>query len=265
VIRGDDHISNTPKQIRILESLGAPVPTYAHVSMIYGQDGKKLSKRHGAVSVAEFREAGFVPPALVNYLALLGWSYDDHTELMTPAELVERFTLERVGASPAVLDYAKLTNFNGHYLRGMSPDDYADTLVHFVTERGLDWDGDRVRRAAPLVQEKIATLGEFPAFAGFLFGDVQPDPSELDGSAPFLHAAAEALGAAEPWSSVRIEEALRALAEANGLKPRQAFQPIRIAVTGSRISPGLFESLELLGRAESLRRLSAAAGEPEAA
>src|SRR3954467_10820620 len=140
VIRGDDHISNTPKQIRILDALGANVPTYAHVSMIYGQDGKKLSKRHGAVSVAEFRDAGYVPPALVNYLALLGWSYDDHTELMTREELVDRFTLDRVGASPAVLDYAKLTNFNGHYLRAMAPEEYAETLVDFVRARGLDWD-----------------------------------------------------------------------------------------------------------------------------
>src|SRR5262249_46084621 len=117
VIRGDDHISNTPKQIRILEALGAPVPTYAHVSMIYGEASQKLPKRPGAVPVAESREAGYAPPALVNYLALLGWSYDDHTELMTRDELVERFTLDRVGSSPAVLDYAKLTNFNGHYLR----------------------------------------------------------------------------------------------------------------------------------------------------
>jgi glutamyl-tRNA synthetase len=265
VIRGDDHISNTPKQIRILEALGAPLPTYGHVAMIYGQDGKKLSKRHGAVSVAEFRQAGFVPPALVNYLALLGWSYDDHTELMTREELVERFTLERVGASPAVLDYAKLTSFNGHYLRAMAPARYGEELVRFVTESGLGWDEQLVRRAAPLVQEKIATLGEFPAFAGFLFHDVTPDPAELDGSTNFLAAAGHTLATLEPWSSDRIEATLRALAEEHHLKPRQAFQPIRIAVTGSRISPGLFESLELLGRAESLRRLSAAAGEPAAA
>src|SRR3954452_864933 len=113
VVRGDDHISNTPKQIRILEALGAPVPAYGHVSMIYGADGKKLSKRHGAVSVAEFRADGYVPDALVNYLALLGWSYDDHTEIMSREELVERFTLERVGSAPATFDYQKLEHFNG--------------------------------------------------------------------------------------------------------------------------------------------------------
>jgi glutamyl-tRNA synthetase len=265
VIRGDDHISNTPKQIRILEALGAPVPTYAHVSMIYGLDGRKLSKRHGAVSVAEFREAGYVPPALVNYLALLGWSYDDHTELMTRDELVERFTLDRVGASPAVLDYAKLTNFNGHYLRAMPPDEYARTLVDYFRERRPDWDAELLARAAPLVQAKIATLGEFPGYAGFLFDEVRPDAAELDGAAPLLRDAAEVLSRVEPWSSAAIEAALRALASAHELKPREAFQQIRIAVTGSRVSPGLFESLELLGRDESLRRLSDAAEEPGAA
>src|SRR5918911_4609992 len=154
VLRGDDHISNTPKQIRILEALGAPVPDYGHVSMIYGQDGKKLSKRHGAVSVAEFREAGYVPDALVNYLALLGWSYDDRTEIMTRAELVERFTLERVGASAATFDYAKLEHLNGVYLRALSPDEYADRLVEYLRDRGYEWDERLIRRAAPLVQEK---------------------------------------------------------------------------------------------------------------
>jgi glutamyl-tRNA synthetase len=259
VLRGEDHISNTPKQIRILEALGAPVPQYGHFGNLYGQDGKKLSKRHGAVSVAEFRAEGYIPEALVNYLALLGWSYDGETELMTRDELVERFTLERVGSSPAVFDYQKLTHFNGIYLRALPPRAYADRLVAYLRERGSDWDEAMIRAAAPLVQEKIATLGEFPQFAGFLFGGVEPDPAQIDGDAPVLRAAEEALAGVEPFAAEPIEASLRAVADELELSPRKAFQPIRIAVTGSKISPGLFESLELLGRDESLRRIRAAA------
>jgi glutamyl-tRNA synthetase len=258
VIRGEDHISNTPKQIRILEALGAAPPQYGHLANIFGPDGKKLSKRHGAVGVDEFRAAGYLPEALVNYLALLGWSYDDKTELMTRDELVERFTLERVGASPAVFDYQKLDHFNGVYIRALPPDEFADRLVAYLREQGYDWDEELVRRAAPLVQEKITTLGEFPAFAGFLFRDVQPDPALLDGGEEMLAAAREELARVEPYEASEIETVLRGAADRLGLKPRQAFQPVRVAVTGSKVSPGLFESLELLGRERSLARLSAA-------
>ena len=147
---------------------------------------------------------------------------------------------------------------NGVYLRELSPEEYADRLVDYLRERGFDGDEDTIRAAAPLVQEKIATLGEFPAFAGFLFSRVEPDPELLDGSAPILGAAREALADVEPFERETIEQALRELAEREGLKPREAFGPIRVAVTGSRVSPGLFESLELLGRDESLERLSRA-------
>ena len=253
VLRGDDHISNTPKQIRILEALGAPLPEYGHLANILGPDGKKLSKRHGATSVEEFRAQGYIPEALANFLALLGWSYDDKTTVMSGEELVERFTLERVGASPAVFDFKKLEWLNGVYLRALSPEEYADRLVAYLREQGYDWDDHLVRRAAPLVQEKIARLGEFPSFAGFLFARVEPDPERLDGAV--LPAAAETLAEVEPFEAPRIEAALRALAERLGLKPREAFQPIRLAVTGSPVSPGLFESLELLGKEESLARI----------
>ena len=223
---------------------------------VFGEDGKKLSKRHGAVSVDEFRSAGYLAPALMNFLALLGWAPDGETTIMSRDELVERFTLERVGASPATFDYAKLDWMNGMYARELPLDAYADTLVAYLREQGLDWDESRIRAAAPLVQEKIATLGEFPEFAGFLFHDVQPDPALLDRDV--LAATADALGAVEPWRAERLEVALKELCERLELKPRQAFQPIRVAVTGSKISPGLYESLELLGREESLARLSRA-------
>jgi glutamyl-tRNA synthetase len=253
VIRGDDHISNTPKQIRILEALGAPLPLYAHLANIHGEDGKKLSKRHGATSVEEFRAQGYIPEALVNFLALLGWSYDDKTTVMSREELVERFTLDRVGASPAVFDFQKLEWLNGVYLRELPPEEYADRLIAFLREQGYEWDEELVRRAGPLVQEKIATLGEFPEFAGFLFSDVEPDPALLD--ARVLEEAEGALADVEPFTTEAVEQALRRLAERLELKPREAFQPIRVAVTGSKVSPGLFESIELLGREPTLDRI----------
>jgi glutamyl-tRNA synthetase len=254
VLRGDDHISNTPKQVRILEALGAPLPAYGHLANILGPDGKKLSKRHGATTAEEFRAAGYIPEALVNYLALLGWSYDDRTEIMSVDEIVERFTLDRVGASPAVFDYVKLTHLNGVYLRALSPEEYADRLVAYLREQGYDWGEELIRKAAPLVQEKITTFGEFPAFAGFLFVRVEPDPEQL-GDGAVLPEAAAALAEVEPFEAETIESALRELAERLGLKPRDAFQPIRLAVTGSSVSPGLFESLELLGKEEALARI----------
>jgi glutamyl-tRNA synthetase len=252
VIRAQDHVSNTPKQLRILEALGADVPRYAHVPLLNGPDGRKLSKRHGAITVEAFREDGYIPEAFVNFMALLGWSYDDRTEVMSRDELVERFTLERVGKSPAVFDYDKLSHLNGLYLRALPPDEYAERLVAYLREQGYEWDEELIRRAAPLVQEKIETLGEFPAFAGFFFARVPPD-GEVDGQV--LPAAAETLAEVEPFEAEPIEAALRELAERLGLEPREAFQPIRLAVTGSKVSPGLFESLELLGRDESLARL----------
>jgi glutamyl-tRNA synthetase len=258
VLRGDDHISNTPKQIQILQGLGAPLPEYGHLANILGPDGKKLSKRHGATSAEEFRAQGYIPEALVNFLALLGWSYDDKTTVMSRDELVERFTLERVGASPAVFDFQKLDWLNGVYLRELPPDEYADRLVTYLQEQGFDWDEALVRKAAPLVQEKIATLGEFPEFAGFLFREVEPDPALLNGSAPVLDEAERALADVEPFTAAAIEQELRSLAERLELKPREAFQPIRVAVTGSKVSPGLFESVELLGRDATLERIKRA-------
>jgi glutamyl-tRNA synthetase len=258
VIRGEDHVSNTPKQILLLEAMGAPRPEYAHVPNVFGMDGRKLSKRHGAVSIEEFRREGYIAPALMNYLALLGWSFDDKTTLFTRDELVRYFTLERVGASPATFDYGKLEWMNGMYLRALSAEEYAETLLDYLREQGIDWDEELVRRAAPLVQEKITTLGAFPDFAGFLFHRVEPDPAELDGARPVLAEARAQLVGVEPFTAERIEAELRALAERLGLKPRQAFQPIRVAVTGSKVSPGLFESIELLGREEAVARLDAA-------
>jgi glutamyl-tRNA synthetase len=260
VIRGEDHISNTPKQINIIRAVGAEPPVYAHVSHVLGADGKSLSKRHGSVTVDEFRHAGYYAPALLNFLALLGWSYDDKTTIMSRDELIERFSLDRVVPSPATFDYEKLDWLNGMYLRALPPDEYAGELVRYLRDEGYDWDEGLVRRAAPIVQEKIERFGQFPDFAGFLFREIEPDPALLNGAARVVSAAREELEGVEPFAATQIEVALRALAERLELSPRKAFEPIRIAVTGSKVSPGLFESLELLGKEETLRRLSAAAG-----
>jgi glutamyl-tRNA synthetase len=253
VIRGDDHVSNTPKQIRILRALGHEPPAYAHVPSIFGADGRKLSKRHGAVSVEEFRAAGYLPEALLNFLALLGWAPDGETTIMSRDELVERFSLERVGAAPAMFDYAKLDWMNGVYLRDLPTAELGARLAAFAAEQGLEWPEERVRATAPLVQEKITRLGEFPELTRFLFEDVEPDPELLDGRV--LRAAAEALQAVDPWTAEAIENRLKALCEQLGDKPRTVYPPIRVAVTGAKVSPGLYESLELLGRETTLERI----------
>jgi glutamyl-tRNA synthetase len=259
VIRAEDHISNTPKQINVIRAVGAELPIYAHVPNVNGADGKKLSKRHGATGVDEFRKSGYLPDALVNFLALLGWAPDGETTIMSRQELIERFSLERVSSSPAQFDYAKLDWMNGMYIRALSVDEFAQALILWLGEQGYDWDAVLVRRAAPLVQEKLTRLEEFPAYARFLFEDVQPDPAELNGGGDVVAAARDALAELEPFTAESIEATLRGVLERLGLKPRQGFQPIRIAVTGSKISPGLFESIELLGRDETLARLSRAA------
>jgi glutamyl-tRNA synthetase len=270
VIRGSDHVSNTPKQLRILEALGHEPPVYAHVPDVLGGDGRKLSKRHGATSVDEFRAAGYLPEALMNFLALLGWAPDGETTIMSPDELVERFSLDRVGSSPATLDYEKLDWMNGVYLRALPPEQYADRLLAYLREQGFEWPEERIRAAAPLVQAKIERLGQFPEYAGFLFERegigrrIVPsrdgyDRGELDPEV--LAAAADTLAEVEPFTAEAIEEALRSLSERLGQQPRQAFRPIRMAVTGSKVSPGLFESIELLGRDETLARIKAARGE----
>jgi glutamyl-tRNA synthetase len=255
VIRGEDHVSNTPSQINILRALGAELPVYAHVPNINGDDGRKLSKRHGAVSVDQFRTGGYLPAALMNFLALLGWSFDDKTTIMAKHELVERFSLERVVPSPATFDYQKLDWMNGVYLRELQPDEYAHFLCKWLAERGIDWPQETVHATAPLVQEKIEKFAQYPDFVRFFFEPVDP-PAGLD--ADVCRAAADRLAVLELWAAPAIEESLRGLADELGQKPRQAFAPIRVAVTGSKVSPGLFESLELLGREKSLARLTAA-------
>jgi glutamyl-tRNA synthetase len=190
---------------------------------------------------------------MVNFLALIGWAPDGETTILSRDDIVERFSLESVSVSPGTFDYAKLDWMNGVYLRALPPDEYADRLVLWVGEHGLDWPAEGVHRAAAIVQEKIGRFDEFPPFAGFLFGEVDPDPALLD--ARILRAAGEALEGVDPWAAAEIEVALKLLCEDLGEKARTVYAPIRVAVTGSKVSPGLYESLELLGRETALERI----------
>src|SRR4051794_1794191 len=231
VVRGDDHLSNTPRQLLVLAALGAAAPVYAHLPLLHGADGRPLSKRHGAASVQELRAAGYLPEALRNYLALLGWGYDETTTFFTTAELVEHFTIARVSRSPAVFDEQKLAWMNGNYIRRMDPADLARAASDWLTREGLPGAGDpRLPAAVAAVQEKISTLAEIPGLVGFLFeSDPEPDPKAWskvmgkDGAAESLRRAREALAAVEPFDEPSVETALRALADELGVKPGALF------------------------------------------
>ena len=264
VIRGEDLHSSTPRQILLLKALGAErIPRYAHLPLIVGSDRQPLSKRHGSVAVERFREEGFVADAMVNYLALLGWSFDDHTTFFSRDELVSSFEIERVSRNPAAFDLEKLEWMNGHYLREMDPGRFAGLLAAFLSEAGIAIDPAVVGKAAPLVQERIKVLAEAPPMLRFLFEDVAPDEKArrmLEGQTEYLGTVAARLESLGEWTARGIEEALRAIRQERGLGSKKAFQPVRAAVTGTLISPPLFESLELLGRERTLQRLRAVAG-----
>jgi glutamyl-tRNA synthetase len=266
VVRGDDHLSNTPKQLLVLEALGFEPPRYAHLPLLHGPDGKKLSKRHGAASVQELREAGYLPAAVRNYLALLGWGTDDDTTLMPTEELVRRFRVADVGKSAAIFDEKKLRWLNGRYMREMPLEEYTAAVARHL---GRDAD-ERLLAACAIAQEKAQTLAEVWPLIRFLFGPPVDDPKAWDkvmkGEAgTHLEAVAEALEPVDPFEPAAIETALGPLLERFDLKPGKLYQPIRVAITGSSISPGIFESLAALGREQSLQRIRAAAGRLTAA
>jgi glutamyl-tRNA synthetase len=265
VVRGEDHLSNTPRQLIVLKALGAPAPTYAHLPLLHGTDGKPLSKRHGAVSVQEFRAAGYLPEALRNYLALLGWGHDAETTFFSTEELIDKFRLDRVSRSPAVFDEQKLRWMNGHYIRNLSLQDFAERVRVYLDENGLPGSTDpRLEAAAAAVQEKVSTLSEFSDLAGFAFGRVEMDERawrkvmEKDGAADALTRAREALAAVDPFEHDEIEGALRRVVEQLGSKPGAVFQPVRVAISGKTVSAGVFESVALLGKEESLTRIDVA-------
>ncbi len=273
VIRGEDLLPSTPRQLEIITALGASPPAYAHLPLIMGPDHQPLSKRHGAVAVEWFREQGFLPEAMVNYLALLGWSYDAETTFFSREELIEKFDLSKVSHNPAAFDVQKLEWMNGHYIREAEDSRLTQLVTGFLLHEGLDVDPQAVARAVPLIKTRMRTIREGADLIRFLFVDrVAPDKEaeKMLGAerAEYLLEAASRLEAIEEWNHEEIDRVLRALKDERGLSSKQAFQPVRAAVTGTLVSPPLFESLELLGQERTLERLRAAADalpmEPEA-
>jgi glutamyl-tRNA synthetase len=259
VIRGDDHLSNTPKQLLVMEALGVDPPRYAHLPLLHGPDGKKLSKRHGAANVQELRDAGYLPAAVRNYLALLGWGTQDDTTIMSTDELIERFEVERVGRSSAIFDEQKLRWLNGRFMREMDLDDYTEVVALHV---GREQD-ERLRAGCEIAQEKAQTLDEVWPLIGFLFEEPEIDEKAWkkvmkDGALPLLSEALEALRGADSFDPPELETALGRILAEREVKPAKLYQPIRVAITGTSVSPGIFESLSVLGRERSLERLERA-------
>jgi len=263
VVRGEDHLSNTPKQLLVLEAAKAvgfgaeaPLPLYAHLPLLHGPDGRKLSKRHGAASVQELRDAGYLPEAVRNYLALLGWGAGDDATVLSTEELIERFTLERVSRNPARFDEVKLKWLNGVYIRGLPAGELTRRLEEFTGRDGL-------AEAARISQEKIHTLADFWSLTGPLLDGPIDDAGARerwlgeDGRAVLADVRA-ALAAADGFDEAAVGAALAGVIERRALKPREVYQPLRVAITGTTVSPGIFESVALLGREETLRRIDRA-------
>jgi glutamyl-tRNA synthetase len=271
VIRGDDHLSNTPRQILVLEALGRPVPFFAHLSMILGADGSRLSKRHGATSVEAYRDEGYLPEAVVNYLALLGWSPGDETNSFPPSLLVDRFELARVSRNPAIFDPAKLEWLNGVHIRGLTAGSFVDRMVPWLVGAGMLDEADAaVRRAwleelAPLLSERVRRMDEIAPMVRFLFvSDLEIDPDarakaalDSDSSQAVLQAARHALATVPIFDAGSVEAVLRDVPSALGASPKAVFQALRVAITGSTVSLPLFESIALLGRDAALARIDA--------
>jgi glutamyl-tRNA synthetase len=261
VVRGDDHLSNTPKQLLVLAALDYRAPRYAHLSLLHGPDGKKLSKRHGAASVQELREAGYLPAAVRNYLALLGWGTDDDTTLMSTEELVRRFEVGDVGKASAIFDEKKLRWINGRFMRELPLQEYTAAVARHLG-RAPD---EALRSACAIAQEKAQTLEEVWPLIRFVFEPPVEDPKAWqkvmkDGVADLLSAARDELAAAPGFGAEEVEAALSPLPDRLEVKPGKLYQPIRVAITGTTVSPGIFESLAVLGREESLVRIESAIG-----
>jgi glutamyl-tRNA synthetase len=257
VVRGEDHLSNTPKQLLVFEAVGATPPRYAHLPLLLGPDGKKLSKRHGAASVQELRDAGYLPEAVDNYIALLGAGFAADEEFFTLPELAERFRLERVSKNPAVFDERKLRHLNGRHLRELSTDELTRRLEAYTGRT-------RLRPAVEIAREKIQTLADFWPLAGFLLDGPVDDPKAFQkvlgdpAARENLAAARQAISEAEPFDTESIEAALRGVVEARDAKPGQVFQPVRVSIAGTTVSPGIFESVAVLGRDRTLELIDRA-------
>jgi glutamyl-tRNA synthetase len=274
VMRGDDHISNTPKQILIYRALGAPLPTFAHLPMIHGTDGKKLSKRHGATAVGDYQHLGLLPTAMLNFLALLGWSPGGDREVMTLAELIEHFSPEGLLRKAAVFDPQKLEWMNGQHLSLTPLEELERAVTPAIVGAGLATDTELAGRRdwylalLDLLRIRARTIDDIVRQAIPYFRDeIEYDPEavakqwkDAEGTAALLRGTRDALAGLDAWDPARMEEALRQFAEARGVAAGKVFQPLRVALTGLTVSPGIFDVLVMLGRDRSLYRLDAALG-----
>ena len=275
VIRGDDHLSNTPRQVMVYEALEAPVPTFAHISMILGADGKKLSKRHGATSVEEYRDAGYLPDAFVNYLALLGWSLDGETTVIPRDVLASQFSLERISKNPATFDPKKLDWMNAEYINAMSDADFADQIMlpelhkAGLIDDGFEADETWVDALAAIVKPRTKMPADAVGVAAPVFATAQTleyDEKSVakglakEGMGAVLDAARAALEAvsANAWTPEAIDGALEPLPEALDAKKRIVFQAVRVAVCGNMVSPPLGETMSLIGKDDCLARIDRA-------
>ncbi len=264
VIRGDDHVNNTPRQIQIFEALGYPVPSFAHVPLMLGPDRARLSKRHGAKSMTEYINEGYLPEAMVNYLARLGWSHGDQ-EIFSRAELIEKFDIADVGKSAGVFNPEKLEWLNAHYIKESDPRALANLLLPFIEARGyarpdVPW----LARAVATLQERSKTLVEMVEMGDFYFADrIVYDPKAAekfltsDVTAPF-RALAERFGSVSPWEIGTVETAFNEVIERLGLKLAKLAQPLRVALTGKTVSPGIFEVIQVIGKDRVIERIEKA-------
>jgi glutamyl-tRNA synthetase len=273
VLRGEDLLPSTPRQIALYRALidigvAEAVPQFGHLPYVMGEGNKKLSKRDPQSRLGAYRDAGYLPEGLLNYLALLGWSIADDHDIFSMAEMVEKFDIADVNANPARFDPKKCEAINATHIRLLAPDDFAARLTAHLDATGVTAEPAVVAAAAPLVQERVQTLGQGADMLRFLLlpdADFTVDETAAakqlgDTGRPVVSAAVEALTPLAGWNTAAIEDALKtALVDGLGLKPRSAFGPVRVAITGSTVSPPLFESLELLGRDRALARLRAAA------
>jgi glutamyl-tRNA synthetase len=265
VIRGDDHVANTPRQILLYQALDAPLPEFAHVPLILGLDKARLSKRHGATSVTQYRADGYLPHALVNFLARLGWSHGDQ-EIFARAELIEHFGLEQVGKAAAVFNPEKLLWLNFQYLKATPAAQLADLVCPFLEQKGLPVPNDKawLARAVETLRERAKTLVELADFLRFyVTDDIEPAPkAAAEHLKPEIASAladlTRRLESVSPWEPAAIEQAFHQTMDAHHLALGKLAQPVRVAVTGGTVSPGIFEVLDVLGRERTISRLRAA-------
>ena len=268
IIRADEHLANTPKQILIYEALNCPLPEFAHVPLVLGKKGEKLSKRHGATSADEYRKQGYLPEAMINYLVRLGWSYDDQEEVFTIDELIEKFTLDRVGTSSGIFDQQKLLWLNGEYIAKMDIDARTKAVIPFLREAGLigadvppekyEW----IKAIVTAIGDRLKTLTQIIDYAGAFFVDeLEYDEKAVqkrlrkDYVPQMLEDLKGIFQTTEPFDEARLEEDIRAYSEKTGLSGSKIIHPLRVALTGKSVGPGIFETVALVGRERAIQRL----------